>query len=73
MHDRHVGDGERISCLGVLVPDHHQDQDGFYDTQYTEYENDCRGRLYTDANGRYAFRGILPVAYPIPNDVSAVA
>ena len=48
-----------------------QDQDGYYDTQYSNYNQDCRGRLYTDEEGRYAFRAVLPVAYPIPNDVSS--
>ncbi|KAF8674625.1 dioxygenase [Rhizoctonia solani] len=36
------------------------------------YENrtepDCRGRLRTGPNGEYAFRAVVPVAYPIPSD-----
>ncbi|RSH95759.1 hypothetical protein EHS25_000851 [Saitozyma podzolica] len=60
--------GRGNPIMRCMIDTWETDQDGFYDTQYTEYENDCRGRLYTDANGRYAFRGILPVAYPIPND-----
>lgn len=44
------------------------DNDGYYDTQYGEYDQDCRGRLHTDKDGNYAFRCVYPVAYPIPND-----
>ena len=43
---------------------------GYYDTQYTERPApDCRGRLKTDEQGRYGYRAIVPVAYPIPGDV----
>lgn len=51
-----------------LIETWETDEDGFYDTQYAEYEQDCRGRLYTDDDGNYAFRCVKPVAYPIPND-----
>lgn len=45
-----------------------KDEEGFYDTQYSEFAQDCRGRLYSDADGKYSFRCVVPVAYPIPND-----
>ena len=32
---------------------------------------DCRGRLRSDAEGYYGYRAVVPVAYPIPGDVSA--
>jgi protocatechuate 3,4-dioxygenase beta subunit len=51
-----------------LIETWETDNDGFYDTQYAEYDVDCRGRLRTDAKGEYVFRAVLPVAYPIPND-----
>ena len=42
---------------------------GLYDTQYEgRSEPDCRGRLTTDKDGKYCYRAVLPVAYPIPND-----
>ena len=45
-------------------------EDGFYDVQQPDvqppYNN--RGIFRTDKEGRYAFRGIKPVAYPIPDD-----
>ncbi|KZT36255.1 aromatic compound dioxygenase [Sistotremastrum suecicum HHB10207 ss-3] len=45
------------------------DDHGFYDTQYADRDHpDCRGRLKSDVNGAYAFRAVVPVAYPIPGD-----
>ncbi|KAL1731830.1 Intradiol ring-cleavage dioxygenase [Schizophyllum commune] len=45
------------------------DENGFYDTQYADREHpDCRGRLRSDAEGRYSFRAVVPVPYPIPGD-----
>jgi len=45
------------------------DEFGFYDTQYLNREKpDCRGRLKADSEGRYEFRAVVPVAYPIPGD-----
>ena len=44
---------------------------GFYDTQYTDrVVPDCRGRLVTDKDGKYGYRAIVPIAYPVPGDVS---
>lgn len=51
-----------------LIETWETDEEGYYDTQYGEFEQDCRGRLYTDDDGKYTFRAVLPVAYPIPND-----
>ena len=43
---------------------------GFYDTQYSDRTRpDCRGRIRSDDQGRYGYRGIVPVAYAIPGDV----
>ncbi|KAG8924360.1 hypothetical protein FRC02_010484 [Tulasnella sp. 418] len=45
------------------------DDTGKYDTQYSDRaEPDCRGRLRTQEDGRYSFRAVVPVAYPIPGD-----
>lgn len=51
-----------------LIETWETDNDGYYDTQYGEYDQDCRGRLRSDKDGNYAFRCVHPVAYPIPND-----
>jgi hydroxyquinol 1,2-dioxygenase len=45
------------------------DEDGFYDVQYQDLnQTRARGVLRTDAQGRFSFKSILPVAYPIPTD-----
>jgi protocatechuate 3,4-dioxygenase beta subunit len=44
---------------------------GFYDTQYVDRGvPDCRGRLRSDKDGKYGYRAVVPVPYPIPGDVS---
>ena len=43
---------------------------GYYDIQYVNREKaDLRGRLRTDKDGKYGYRAVVPVAYPIPADV----
>ncbi|MEZ5740159.1 MAG: intradiol ring-cleavage dioxygenase [Burkholderiaceae bacterium] len=42
--------------------------DGLYDVQREDQPWYGRGRLRTDAQGRYAFRTVQPVCYPIPDD-----
>jgi hydroxyquinol 1,2-dioxygenase len=48
------------------------DEDGHYDVQLPADDGTvahrARGRLRTDAEGRFAFRSILAQAYPIPHD-----
>ncbi|TCW77874.1 hydroxyquinol 1,2-dioxygenase [Burkholderia sp. SRS-46] len=49
------------------------DQDGHYDVQLPACDDGAiahraRGRLRTDADGRFAFRSILAEPYPIPHD-----
>ncbi|KAF5363205.1 hypothetical protein D9758_008372 [Tetrapyrgos nigripes] len=44
---------------------------GLYDNEYeveVRGEPDCRGRLRSDGEGKYAFRAVVPVSYPIPTD-----
>ena len=43
---------------------------GQYDVQYEHPAPDCRARLCTNEDGRYAFRAVVPIPYGIPNDVS---
>ena len=42
--------------------------EGLYDVQKREGRMYGRGRITTDAQGRYAFRTVQPVSYPIPDD-----
>jgi hydroxyquinol 1,2-dioxygenase len=45
------------------------DDDGFYDVQRPEKgEMRLRGRFVADQEGRYRFRTVKPVSYPIPTD-----
>jgi len=45
------------------------DNDGVYDTQRADRDGpDCRGRFRTDKDGKYSFKAVVPVAYPIPGD-----
>jgi len=45
------------------------DDQGLYDTQYEGRElPDCRGRLKSREDGTFAYRAVVPVAYPIPGD-----
>ncbi|MCP9626399.1 intradiol ring-cleavage dioxygenase [Rhodopseudomonas palustris] len=56
---------------GVPVDVWHADDDGFYDSQkpsYAESGPSLRAQFVTDAEGRFAFRTILPCSYPIPID-----
>lgn len=45
-------------------------EDGFYDVQQPDVQppHNNRGVFTTGADGRYWFRGIKPVSYPIPDD-----
>lgn len=66
--------GRVLSLAGEPIPSAHievwqADDKGFYDVQYAERaEAHCRGHLFADAEGRYAFWSVRPEAYPIPND-----
>jgi protocatechuate 3,4-dioxygenase beta subunit len=54
---------------GAVLEVWETDGDGQYDTQYAErHAPDCRGRIRTAADGTFAFRGVLPVSYPVPTD-----
>jgi hydroxyquinol 1,2-dioxygenase len=45
------------------------DETGNYDVQYPDLDKpQGRGRLHTDAEGRYSFWSVHPEAYPIPHD-----
>src|SRR3982751_5380818 len=56
---------------GVPVDVWHADNEGFYDSQKSDYEAhgpSSRARFVTNADGRFFFRTILPCSYPIPTD-----
>ena len=84
MGDRISLDGKGESCLfegrvldldgnpieGAVVDVWSDNADGFYDVQQPGVQPkwNNRGRFITGADGAYAFRGIKPVSYPIPDD-----
>ena len=42
---------------------------GLYETQdENQPDYNLRGQLHTDKDGRYAFRTVIPVSYPVPTD-----
>jgi len=66
--------GRVLTTSGKAIPNAiietwETDDTGHYDTQYDERAApDCRGRLRSAPDGRYEFRAVVPVAYPIPGD-----
>lgn len=54
---------------GAVADVWQSDDDGFYDVQLPEVDGPVlRARFHADADGRIAFRSILPSEYPIPAD-----
>ncbi|TCU19980.1 intradiol ring-cleavage dioxygenase [Rhizobium sullae] len=55
---------------GACVDAWSDNADGFYDVQQPGIQPkwNNRGRFITGGDGAYAFRGIKPTSYPIPND-----
>ncbi|RXW21587.1 hypothetical protein EST38_g4271 [Candolleomyces aberdarensis] len=59
--------GEPIA--GAIIDTWESDGEGKYDNQYENRTGpDCRGRLISDASGKYAYRAVVPVPYGIPDD-----
>jgi hydroxyquinol 1,2-dioxygenase len=60
-------DGKPVA--GALLDVWQTDSDGFYDLQRPNLgDMRLRGKFQTDAEGRYRFRTVKPVPYPIPTD-----
>ncbi|KAF5363186.1 hypothetical protein D9758_008337 [Tetrapyrgos nigripes] len=73
VHGR-VTDTQGNPIAGAIIDTWETDGTGLYDNQYEEAERDgpeCRGRLRSDEEGKYAFRGVVPVSYPIYVDGTA--
>ena len=66
VHGR-VLDVEGRPVAGAELDVWQNDAEGFYDVQRPGASY-ARGKLVTDAQGRYGFRTIRPVSYPIPTD-----
>ncbi|ATN32281.1 6-chlorohydroxyquinol-1,2-dioxygenase [Rhizobium sp. ACO-34A] len=61
-------DGKPVE--NALISVWSDNEDGFYDVQQPDIQPafNNRGIFRTGSDGRYAFRGIKPVSYPIPDD-----
>ncbi len=60
-------DGKPLA--NALLDIWHSDDVGYYDVQLPTFEEkQLRGKLRTDAQGRYWFRTIKPEFYPVPTD-----
>ncbi|KAN0137733.1 aromatic compound dioxygenase [Lactarius tabidus] len=65
----HVRDTKGTPIPNAVIETWETDDKGFYDTQYAKrIAPDCRGRLATDNDGKYGYRAIVPIAYPVPGD-----
>lgn len=64
-----VTDSRGNPIVGATLDVWQTDHDGFYDVQRPEQgAMRLRGKFRTDASGRYWFRTIKPVSYPLPTD-----
>lgn len=65
-----VTDLDGTPIEGVRIDVWSDNEDGFYDVQQPglQPQHNNRGVFVTKADGRYWFRGIKPVSYPIPDD-----
>ncbi len=64
-----VRDIEGRPIAGAIIDTWQADDDGLYDVQIPGLEGHrARGSLRTDPEGRFWFKSVLPVAYPIPTD-----
>ncbi len=65
-----VRDASGAPIAGAVVDVWHNAATGFYAVQQPDEQppTNLRGRFRTDDEGRYEFRTVRPVPYPIPND-----
>jgi hydroxyquinol 1,2-dioxygenase len=65
-----VTDTEGRPLAGALLDVWQAAPNGLYDSQDPAHDGrlNLRGRLRTDAEGRYSFQTVKPVNYPIPSD-----
>ncbi|KAJ4178556.1 hypothetical protein NW755_013094 [Fusarium falciforme] len=64
-----VKDSQGTPLGGVEIDVWETDSKGFYDVQYADREGfDNRAVLHSDQQGKFHFKAIVPVPYPIPDD-----
>lgn len=63
-----VRDARGAPIAGATVDTWQSDAEGIYEQQIPDCDVRLRGIFNTDADGRYAFRTVVPADYPIPVD-----
>jgi hydroxyquinol 1,2-dioxygenase len=63
-----VTDTDGHPVPGARIDVWEADENGFYDVQYGDDRTAGRATLFSDEDGRYAFWGLTPTPYPIPDD-----
>ncbi|KAF9045563.1 intradiol ring-cleavage dioxygenase [Panaeolus papilionaceus] len=63
-----VKDLEGNPIANAVIDTWETDGQGLYDVQLGLSEPECRGRFLSAEDGSYAFRAVVPIAYPIPAD-----
>ncbi len=63
-----VRDTEGNAVPGARIEVWEADADGRYDVQYDDGRTAARAHLFSDDKGRFAFWGVTPTPYPIPDD-----
>jgi protocatechuate 3,4-dioxygenase beta subunit len=64
-----VKDRQGRPIVGALFDIWETNGNGKYDMQDSEAQGpDCRGRFYSDAEGKFFINGVRPVDYPVPYD-----
>ena len=67
--DCRITDPQGRPLAGVEVDTWQASPVGMYENQdATQAEMNLRGRLLTDAEGRFSFRSVKPAGYPVPTD-----
>ncbi|NGY60418.1 hydroxyquinol 1,2-dioxygenase [Lentzea sp. NEAU-D13] len=63
-----VRDTDGNPIAGARIEAWEADEDGFYDVQYADDRVSGRGHLFSEPDGTFAFWGVTPTPYPIPDD-----
>jgi hydroxyquinol 1,2-dioxygenase len=71
LYQGRVTDIEGRPLAGAVLDVWSSDGEGRYDVQMAEPRMLGRGRVRTDADGRYRFWSVKPSAYPVPDDGTA--
>jgi protocatechuate 3,4-dioxygenase beta subunit len=64
-----VRDTSGAPIPGAVIDTWETDAKGFYDLEYADGSvRDCRGRLVADKDGKYGYRAVVPIPYPVHID-----